>query len=79
MKWLRDSRPQAAVAGVHSIKARRKSGEEARTMFQGMFHSAEQKHINLSDDNLVSEAILMNFAGKNSFVLPILELKPSGG
>lgn len=79
MKWLRDSRLQAAIAGVHSIKAQRKSGEEARPMFQGMFHSAEDKHINLSDDNLVSEATLINFAGKNSSVLPILELKPNRG
>jgi cytochrome P450 len=59
---------------VRSIKARQKRGVEARTLFQGMLFSAEEKGINLSDDHLVSEAILMNFAGKNDFVLLILAL-----
>ncbi|KAK7905460.1 hypothetical protein LTR67_000182 [Exophiala xenobiotica] len=57
---------EAAVAGVRSIKARRKSGVEARTLFHGMFLSAEENGVNLSDDHLVSEAILMNFAGTDT-------------
>lgn len=67
----KDLWPQAAAAGVYSIKDRRKRGEEARTLFQGMFLSAEKKQIDLGDDHLISEAILMNFAGKNSPVLLI--------